>query len=105
MREYEPGGISKNAAFEAVTTERRRVIVDILSEDDSEYELELLASEVATRMVDTSSMADETDYEQMEVALMHRDLPKLADEDIVSFDTTAQTVSRGAHITDVDPLV
>lgn len=106
MDEYDPDTLSKDEAFQQAQKERRRILVRILLDEDSEHAVEDLATEVVAREQDVAAEAVPHDeHEQAYVSLIHRDLPKLAEDDVVAFDPETEIVAPGANIADLDPLV
>lgn len=106
MDEYDPDDLEKGDAFEYAAEVRRRILIRILLEDDSEHQLREFAREGAAREDDIApETVDEEVHEQVELSLSHTDLPKLAQENVVEFDRDEGTVAPGENIDDLDPLV
>lgn len=106
MDDSERGTVPKETAFDLLTAEQRRAVVELLSETNREYAIDDLACQVAARVTDVSpdSVGAET-QERIQIALLHHHLPRLADEGIAKLDVDAQTVTPGDHIDDLDSLL
>lgn len=106
MDRFQPEELTRDDAFEALASERRRAVVDLLLADPDEYALDALADELTDR--DAVELADPPDADprdRLQVVLMHRDLPRLDEDDVVDFDPDERTVEPGEHIDDLDALV
>ena len=87
-------------------TQPRRETVRLLLANPREWSVETLATEIAARTHRTDeAKVDETARKRIAVALLHRDLPKLAAKDVIEFDFDAEIVSPGEQIDDLAPLV
>lgn len=106
MEDREPENLSTDEAYDLTSQELRRKSLGVLLDERDEWDVESLAREVAAREDDVPAEdVDEETHERVTVALVHRDLPKLADADVVVFDAEAETVAAGEHIADLEPFV
>ncbi|MFD1514070.1 DUF7344 domain-containing protein [Halomarina rubra] len=108
MEEYDPESISKAGAFDAVDSEYRRIIINLLldAEAGDRIDLDTFAQDVATEIHTESTVNKEGDHTtKVEIALVHHHLPRLAQENVISFDPEAEWVGPGENIGDLDPLV
>jgi hypothetical protein len=105
--EYDPDGLPPVEALDAVASELRQAVLDVLlTADEEAIGLEGLAREIAgspTAIEGTTTRPDS--LERLKIALLHHHLPRLDDEEIVEFDVVSRTVESGPHIDDVEPLV
>lgn len=106
MNEWDPDGVSRDDAYDLAAEDRRREVLRILLTDRDEWAVDELATAVAARENEVAlEDVDERTHERVVVALLHRDLPKLDDANVVEFDDEEKTVAAGEHIGDLDPLV
>ncbi|MFC5970551.1 hypothetical protein ACFPYI_04330 [Halomarina salina] len=106
MDDWTPDELSEDEAYDLVAEELRRETLRLLLNESEEWDVSSLATEIAARESDIShSEVNEGDQKRVAVALLHRDLPKLADADVVEFDFEDETVVTGEHIDDLDPLL
>ncbi|MFC5972604.1 hypothetical protein ACFPYI_14800 [Halomarina salina] len=86
--------------------ELRRETLRLLLNQSEEWDVSSLATELVARESDIQpSDVGEEHQKRVVVALLHRDLPKLADADVVEFDFENERVTTGDHIDDLDPLL
>lgn len=106
MNDWDPDDLSKDEAYDLAADERRRKTVQVLLNERETWSVDALATEVAAREndIDDADVSEEM-HRRVTVALLHQDLPKLADADVVRFDFEDETVEAGENIEDVDPLV
>ena len=98
--------LSKDDAYALLSTQSRRETVRLLLAEKREWSVDTLALEIAARTHDMDVAAvDETTQKRIAVALLHRDLPKLATKNVIEFDVETGTVGPGEHIDDLVPLV
>ena len=98
------GDLSQDEAYALVAEQRRRETLRVLLHE--RWDVSTLATEVAARESDISRAAvDEETQKRVVVALLHRDLPKLAEAGVVTFDFTEETVRPGPNIDDFDQLL
>lgn len=74
----------------ALPSDRRRFVVDHLSERECPVALEGLAEAVATREVDSGGVRPDSD--ELARALHHTHLPKLAASSVIDYDAEERTV-------------
>lgn len=103
MDRYDPDSLPKDAAFDLARAEQRRIVVRLLLDEPREWDVRALADAVAARKSDDRTDGEET--KRVQVELLHRDLPKLADHDVIDYDIAAGTVAPGEPIDDLAPLV
>lgn len=111
MDEYESETLSRDEAFDIVAVERRRVLIQVLLESDGEQDVEEVATEVATRLTESAD-GDQPENEEFDafceeirIALLHHDLPKLADGEVVEYDYDDEVVEPEEPLEDVEALV
>lgn len=106
MESYSPEYFSKDTVFGLLATERRRVVVRLLLEERDEWEIAALATAVAAHERDgPPDTADEETTRRSRIALLHRDLPMLADAGVVVFNVEDAVVAPDEHIDELAPLV
>ncbi|WP_231188635.1 hypothetical protein [Haladaptatus sp. DYF46] len=74
-----------------LAVDRRRIVLNILTEVTATVELKELAVEVAERE-DQLDTADEDDLERVAIELYHNHLPRLDDAGLVDYDPDGHTV-------------
>lgn len=106
MDDWTPSELSEDEAYGLVAEELRRETLRILLSESEEWNVASLATEIVAHEEDVPpSEVDEEARKRVAVALMHRDLPKLDDADVVEFDFDEEVVVTGAHIDELDPLL
>ena len=106
MPPYSPDTLSKDDAYALMSKRPRRETVRLLLAEKREWSVDTLALEIAARTHDTDvAEIDERTQKRIAVALLHRDLPKLATKNVIEFDFEDGTVEPGEHIDDLAPLV
>lgn len=106
MDEWTPDELSEDAVYDLVAEELRRETLRLLLNESEEWDVSRLAAAIVARESDVPrSEVSKEDQKRVVVALLHRDLPKLADADVVEFDFEDETVATGACIDDLDPLL
>lgn len=106
MDEYLLKDLSKTEALSLVTKTRRRIAIQTMVAIGDEMTVDRLAKEVAARKHETSPEAiDEETSGEIHLALLHQDLPKLADKKAVRFDYMQGTVAPGEYIDDLALLL
>lgn len=105
--EYASESLSRDEAFEYVASERRRILVQVLLENDGEQAVDDIAEEVARRQSidDTGGESHDGHYEELRIALLHHDLPKLDEGDVVEYDYDEETVTPQDAIEDLEQFV
>ncbi|WP_415383541.1 hypothetical protein [Halosimplex sp. TS25] len=73
------------------SSERRRLVLDVLSTESGVVALDELAEEVAAQESDLDA-ADEQAMERLKTTLHHNHLPKLADADALDYDPTSHRI-------------
>ena len=95
--------LSRNERFELLASEPRRLVLEVLSDRDTPLGLDDLATAVATRRSD--DLAPDSDaVEQTAVSLHHAHLPRLADADVIEYDTEARRVNDAKRLSIVRPF-
>lgn len=106
MDDWTPSELSEDEAYGLVAEELRRETLRILLSESEEWNVASLATEIVARESEISrSEVDEADKKRVAVALLHRDLPRLDDADVVEFDFNDERVVVGEHIDDLNPLL
>lgn len=106
MDDWTPDELSEDKAYDLVAEELRRETLRILLNESEEWNVSSLATEIVARESEISrSEVDEADKKRVAVALLHRDLPRLDDADVVEFDFNDERVVVGEHIDDLNPLL
>lgn len=72
-------------------SERRRLVLDVLSTESTAVALDELAAEVAARESGLDA-ADEQAMERLKTTLHHNHLPKLADANVLDYDPTSHRI-------------
>jgi hypothetical protein len=95
--------LSHDERFELLASERRRLALEVLSDRDTPLGLDDLATAVATRRSD--DLAPDSDaVERTAVSLHHAHLPRLADANVIEYDTGAQRVDDAKRVSIVRPF-
>lgn len=106
MEDLSPDDLSEDEAYDLVAEQLRRESLRLLLNDSEEWDVDTLATEIVAREEDgASAEVDEEAHKRVAVALLHRDLPKLATKDVIEFDFEDGTVGHGEHLDDLAPLV
>ena len=106
MEDLSPDDLSEDEAYDLVAEQLRRESLRLLLNDSEEWDVDTLATEIVAREEDgASAEVDEEAHKRVAVALLHRDLPKLADAGVVEFDFENERVTTGEYIDDLDPLL
>lgn len=88
----ESDSLEARRAFEYVRPERRRALVRVLLRSDGARTVDELADEVASERSSSDDGFDGEELDRVRIALLHTDLPKLDEGDVVRFDYDAETV-------------
>lgn len=90
-------GISEEMLFETLAHQRRRHVLDLLSDRSSPAALADLATDVAARETDaTAGEVSAGVKERVHAALYHVHVPKLAAVDLVRYDRDRNVVALSA---------
>lgn len=97
----DPSVLELDFVFSVLSQPRRRYLLYALAENP-----EWTLTELATKLVawETGVEEEAVDAErrdQMYLSLYHTHVPKLVDEDVVTFDAETETLARGQHATQV----
>lgn len=104
MDKYETNNIPKGESYTLVANARRRTVIRLLLDEPDDWDVDDLARAVAAHEQGCSREdVDEQIYERVLLGLLHSDLPKLADGDIVVFEN--KTVAAGEYIDELARLV
>ena len=101
-RRLPPRGILEiEPVYDALGHSRRRYLCYTLLED-TEWSLTDLATKIAAWENDVSEQAvTEAKREEVYVSLYHSHVPKLVDDDVITFDDVTETITTGEHATQV----
>jgi hypothetical protein len=102
---YDPEDLDKDDAFDLATTERRRHLLRIISEEGRTPLGDLVDAITTEVYADPSDDGPGLPHESVRISLLHTDLPKLVAEDVVVYDESDGVVAPGENIGDLDPLV
>jgi DNA-binding transcriptional ArsR family regulator len=107
MEGCKPDSLSTVDAFDAVASEPRQAVLDVLlSANGASFDVGSLARIVAEDLATAENAATPAELAgRVELMLVHHHLPRLDDEGLVEFDEEAHTVEAGDHIDDVEPLI
>jgi len=86
-----PATIDEDTVYEILSNERRRRCLKLLSESDEQWEVSQLSKQVAADIAD----ADADIYDSIYISLCQTHLPKLAEADLIAYDSTEKTVTPG----------
>src|SRR6056297_1088682 len=86
-----PATIDEDTVYEILSNERRRRCLKLLSESDEQWEVSQLSKRVAADIAD----ADADIYDSIYISLCQTHLPKLAEADLIAYDSTEKTVTPG----------
>lgn len=89
-----------DSIFQALSNERRRGVVNVLSKSESES---LDYEEISEQLVDQGYL-NESDVDEFQVEMYHVHLPQLSDAGIVDYDEEMENISYTADDI-VDELV
>lgn len=81
--------LSESERHRLLSSGRRRVVLDVLSERDTPIRLEELATAVASR---TDGAATDQAVERTTIELHHCHLPKMADLGVVAYDPASRLI-------------
>ena len=82
----------RDRVFTILTNRRRRYVLHSLKTSKTPMALADLTDELVRRETDRSPTAVQETRKQVYVQLYHRHLPKLADADLISFDTDRKLI-------------
>jgi len=105
MRSYDPDHLSKDEAFDLMRDEQRRILVRLLLEASSEWDVEQLTEALLDQLSEPPNETKDEFRNRVLVTLMHEYLPRLADSGVITFNSTERTVVPVAPISDLAPLV
>ena len=106
MDEYDPNDLEKAEAYRLVVKARRRILLNILAESESEHTVENLSTKIATHeKEDDAEQIDDATIEQISLSLSHTHLPQLAERNIIDFEPEKGTVTPKEPISDLEPLI
>lgn len=94
-------GLSADAVFDLLSHRRRRLVVEHLSDGESETGLRELAGAIDSEEMDDESAAP---TDRIALTLHHVHLPRLADADLVDYDAETNTVTP-TRIQELTPFV
>lgn len=104
MDNYETNNIEKSEAYALVANDRRQTVIRLLLDEPDDWDVNDLAGAVVAHERECSrEEVDEQTHERALLGLLHKDLPKLADADIIVFE--GKTVAPGEYINELAPLV
>lgn len=93
--------LDEGAIYDLLSNERRRVCLKILAASEGTLCVKELSERVAKQVSEEGTDGDEI-YNSVYISLCQTHLPKLNDEDIVSYDSNSKTVERGAEFDRID---
>jgi len=102
-----------SACLDLLADDHRRDILFLLCDTESIQIPDGLLPRSHAQPVDTHShsspesrqQSTEHDLHQLEVQLHHTHLPKLENNGVIEWDQDTQTVSRGPHFDDIEPVL
>ncbi len=74
-----------------LSSERRRILLDVLAEQPMPAGLEAVAAAVAEREADADAPAEDA-VERVAIALHHNHLPRMADAGVLEYEPAARSV-------------
>ena len=87
--------------YSALASERRREVLSVLMRDSTPMDVRTLARRITVQEAcDNSKMVTEESIQEVHVTLHHNHLPKLADLDLIVYDTDEETVEEVASAID-----
>jgi len=88
---------AQDEVYDALANERRRTVLCVLMRESVPIGLETIARKVTAQELPEGARAETTELlERVRVSLYHTHLPKLADLDLLEFDTERMTVESVA---------
>lgn len=87
----EVADLTETERHRLLASERRRILISILSAHSPPVDLETLAEKIAQRDVIVDTVDDDT-VNRIMVVLRHKHLPMLVDMEIVAFDQEANQI-------------
>jgi len=87
---------AQDEVYDALANERRRAVVCVLMRESAPIDLQTLARRVTTQELPDASPETTELTRRVRVSLYHTHLPKLADLDLLEFDTEKMTVESVA---------
>ena len=102
-----------SAYFDLLADDHRRNILFLLCDTESIQVPDGLLTRSQAQPVDTHShsspgsrqQSTKQDLSQLEAQLHHAHLPKLENNGVIEWDQDTQTVSRGPHFDDIEPVL
>lgn len=93
------GSLDKDDVFEILSNTRRRRLLFLLSERSEAVELGELAQELANTEV--GGEADRDQYKRMYISLYQTHVPKLAEYDVIEYDTDSKHVALTDRVDEI----
>lgn len=83
--------------YSALASERRREVLSVLIRESTPMDVRKLARQITVQEAcDNSKMVTEESIREVHVTLHHNHLPKLADLNLIAYDTDEETVEEVA---------
>ena len=107
MRPRPADSISLDELFEVLSNQRRRHVLDVLSETAAPTTVAVLADEVADREAKAEAYdgPPAADASRIRTSLIHCHVPKLVDSGVLDHDELAEAVVPGKHMAEVTELL
>ena len=81
--------------YSAMASERRREVLSVLMRESTPMDVRKLARQITVQEAcDNSKMVTEESIQEVHVTLHHNHLPKLADLNLIAYDTEKETVEE-----------
>lgn len=93
VSEFDVGGERRDDLFDALSNQRRRVLLHSLQVENTPVSVEELTTKlVAWETQRPASDRSGDDREAIEISLVHNHLPKMADAELIEYDATRRSV-------------
>lgn len=83
--------LTESTRHQLLSTDRRRILLDVLGERPTPIDIETLAEAIAEREADGDAPSDD-DIQRVELSLYHKHLPKMSDMGVINYDRETDQV-------------
>lgn len=92
--------LPESKIFHILGNDRRRAIVQLLTESSGRIDVSTIAEEIARRESDSSSVPNNL-YKSVYVSLQQTHLPQLEEDRVIEYDPDSKTIRPGEHFDEV----
>ncbi|WP_158058071.1 DUF7344 domain-containing protein [Halorussus halophilus] len=105
MEPHPSDSLSLDELFDLLSSQRRRHVLDFLSETSAPTTIDALADEVAVREANDQDEMSQESVSRIRTTLHHSHVPKLVDHGVLDHDELAESVVPGENIEDATRLL